>query len=141
MGLRDYGVIVLRVYGLKALHVLGHIWLWGYRYIEFSDFSQCFFRIGRNPDVLESNGLRIRFQREKIHGNIIVAFFAQKFFFCGSVLFIIIKWIKPMWLAIAIFTEKTIFSNQHKYFVGIYTTKFFCCANKTFLHINQILVT
>ena len=65
MELRDYGVIVLRSYGVKALHVLGLIWLWCYRYIEFSDFLKCFLRLGRNPDVLESNGLRIRFQREK----------------------------------------------------------------------------
>ena len=40
--------------------------LFGYRYIEFSDFLKCFLRLGRNSDVLESNGLRIRFQREKI---------------------------------------------------------------------------
>ena len=65
MGLRDYGVIVLRGCRVKALHVLGHIWSWGYRYIEFSDFSKCFLRLGRNPDMLESNGLQIRFQREK----------------------------------------------------------------------------
>ena len=61
MGLRDYEAIVLRGYRVKVLHVLGHIWLWGYRYIEFSDFLKCFLRLGRNPDVLESNGLRIRF--------------------------------------------------------------------------------
>ena len=42
MGLRDYGVIVLRGYEVKQLHVLGLIWLWGYRYIDFSDFSKCF---------------------------------------------------------------------------------------------------
>ena len=29
-------------------------------------------------------------------------------------------------------TEKTVLSSQQKYFVGIYATKFFCCANKTF---------
>ena len=68
-------------YGVKALLVLGLIWLWGYRYIEFSDFSKCFLRLGRNPDALESNGLQIRFQRGKIHGNFIVAFFTQQFFF------------------------------------------------------------
>ena len=39
MGLRDYAVIVLRGHGVKALHVLGLIWLWGYRYIELSGFS------------------------------------------------------------------------------------------------------
>ena len=33
MGLRDYGVIVLRGYGVKALHILGLIWLWSYRVI------------------------------------------------------------------------------------------------------------
>ena len=87
MGLRDYGVIMLKGYGVKALHVLGLIWLWGYTYIEFSDFLKCFLSLGRNPDVFESNGLRIRLQREKIHGNMIVAFLAQKFFFCGPVLF------------------------------------------------------
>ena len=48
MGLRDYGVIVLRIYGVKELHVLRLIWLWGYRYIEFSGFSNCFLRLGRN---------------------------------------------------------------------------------------------
>ena len=77
----DYGVIVMRGYGVKALHVLGLIWLWGCRYIEFSDFLKCFLRLRRNPEVLESNGLRIRFQRVKIYGHIIVSFFAQKFFF------------------------------------------------------------
>ena len=81
MGLRDYGVIVLRGYGVKGLLSLGLIWLWGYRYIEFRDFSKCFLRLGRNFDVFESNRLRIRFQRDKIHENIIVAFFAEKFFF------------------------------------------------------------
>ena len=81
MGLRYYGVIVLRGYEVKALYVLGLIWLWGYRSIEFSEFLKCFLRLGRNSDVLGSNGLRIRFQWEKIHGIIIVAFFAQKFFF------------------------------------------------------------
>ena len=87
IGLRVYRVIVLWCYGLKALHVLELIWLWGYRYIEFSDFSKCFLTLGSNPDVLESNGLRIRVQREKLHGNIIVAFFVQeKQVFCGPVL-------------------------------------------------------
>ena len=61
MGLREYGFIVLTGYEVKALYVLGLIWLWGYSYIEFSDF----LKLGRNPDVMESNGLRIRFQREK----------------------------------------------------------------------------
>ena len=70
--------MILRASG--ALHVLGFIWLWCYRYIEFSDFLKCYLRLGQNPDVLESNGLRIRFQRGKIHGNIIVSFFAQNFF-------------------------------------------------------------
>ena len=84
IGLRDYEVIVLRDYGVKVLHVLGFIWLWGDMYIEFSDFSKYFLRLGRNPDVLGSNGLRIRFQREKTDGNIIVEFFAQKeIFFIG----------------------------------------------------------
>ena len=46
MGLRDYGVIMLRGYGVKVLHVLGLIWLWGYRYIEFSYFSKYFLRLG-----------------------------------------------------------------------------------------------
>ena len=78
---QGYGVIGL------ALHVLELIWLWGYRYIEFSDFSKCFLTLGSNPDVLESNGLRIRVQREKLHGNIIVAFFVQeKQVFWGPVL-------------------------------------------------------
>ena len=81
IGLRDYGVIVLRGYGFKALHFSGLIWLWGYRYIEFSDFLKCFFRLGRNTDVLESKWLRIRFQRGKIHENIMVAFFAQIFIY------------------------------------------------------------
>ena len=49
MGLWDCGVIVLRDYGVKALHVSGLIWLWGYRYIEFSDFLKCFLRLGQNP--------------------------------------------------------------------------------------------
>ena len=40
-----------------------------------------------------------------------------------------------------IYTEKIVLSNQQNYFVGIYATKFFCCANKTFCYINQILVT
>ena len=70
MGLRDYGFIVLRGYEVETLHVLWLIWLSGYRYIEFNDFSKCFLRLGRNSDVLESNGLRIRFEWEKIHGNI-----------------------------------------------------------------------
>ena len=39
------------------------------------------------------------------------------------------------------YTEKTVLSNQQKYFVGIYATKFFCCSNKTFCYINKILVT
>ena len=34
MGLRYYVVIVLRGYGVKALHILGLMWLWGFRYIE-----------------------------------------------------------------------------------------------------------
>ena len=38
MGLRDHGVVGLRVYEAEALHVLMFICLWGYRYIEFSDF-------------------------------------------------------------------------------------------------------
>ena len=38
-------------------------------------------------------------------------------------------------------TEKTVLSNQQKYFIGIYATKLFSCANKTFCYINQILVT
>ena len=48
MGLGDNGVIVFRVYGVKELHVLRLIWLWGHGYIEFSDFSKCFLRLGRN---------------------------------------------------------------------------------------------
>ena len=83
MGFRDYEVLVSRGYGLQILHVLGLIWLWGYRYIEFSDFSKCFLKLRRNSDVLESNGSRIRFQREKIHGNFIAAFFVKKFLFVG----------------------------------------------------------
>ena len=66
--------MVLRGYRVKVLRVLGLIWLGGYRYIEFTDF----LRLERNPDVLKSNGLQIQFQREKINGNSIVAFFAQK---------------------------------------------------------------
>ena len=50
MGLRDHGVIMLRGFGVKSLH----------------------------PNVLESNGLWIRFEQGKIHEDIIVAFFAQK---------------------------------------------------------------
>ena len=42
MVLRNYGVTVLRGYEVKALHVSGLIWLWGYRYIEFSYFLKCF---------------------------------------------------------------------------------------------------
>ena len=68
MGLRDYVFIVFKGYGVKELHVLGFIWSWGYRYIECSNFLKCFFKLGRNPDVLKSNGLRIRFQREKYLG-------------------------------------------------------------------------
>ena len=85
-GLWGYGIERLRSHSVKALHVLGLIWLWGYRYIEFSEFSKCFLRLGRNPDVLGSNELRIRFQRENIFGNIIEAFFAQTIFYCGPVL-------------------------------------------------------
>ena len=48
-------------YGVKVIHVSGLIWLWGYRYIAFSDFSKCFLWLGRNFDVLGPNGLRIRF--------------------------------------------------------------------------------
>ena len=40
-----------------------------------------------------------------------------------------------------LYTEKTVLSNQQKYFIGIYATKLFFCANKTFSYINQILVT
>ena len=83
MRLRDYEVIVLRGYGVTALHIVGLICLWGYRYIEFGDFSKCFLSLGRNLNVLGSNGLRIRFHREKIHGNIIVTFFAQNIFLCA----------------------------------------------------------
>ena len=57
MGLRDYGVIPLRAYGVKALQVSELIWLWGYRYVAFSDFLKCFLRLGRNPDVVDSNGV------------------------------------------------------------------------------------
>ena len=32
-----------------------------------------------------------------------------------------------------LYTEKTILSNQQKYFVGIYATKFFCCSKKNIL--------
>ena len=78
MGLIDYRVIVLRGYRVNELHVFGLIWLWGYRCIKLSDFSKCFLKLGRSPDVLESSALRIRFQQEKIHGNIIVAFFRRK---------------------------------------------------------------
>ena len=39
-----------------------------------------------------------------------------------------------------VYTEKTVLSNQQKYFVSIELTKFFCCANKTFCYINQILL-
>ena len=42
MGLRDYGVIVLRGYGVKALHVLEFVWLPAYRYIEFNHFLSVF---------------------------------------------------------------------------------------------------
>ena len=59
MGLRDYGVIVLRDHWVEALHVLELIWAWGYRYIEFSDVLKYFLRLERNADVLVSNGLRI----------------------------------------------------------------------------------
>ena len=59
MGLRYYVVIVFKGYGVKALHVLGFFWSWGYRYIEFSNFLKCFLRLGRNNDVLKSNGLQI----------------------------------------------------------------------------------
>ena len=83
IGLGDYGVIVLRGYAVRALHFLGLILLWTYRYIEFSDFLKAFSRLARNPEVLESNGLRIRFQGKKIHGNIIMACFVQKKMFCG----------------------------------------------------------
>ena len=78
MGLRDNGVIMLKGYGVKALHVLGLIWLCGYKYNEFSEFLKCILRLGRNPDVLESNELRILFHRENRHGNIIVALFTQE---------------------------------------------------------------
>ena len=86
MGLRDYGFIVFKGNGVKALHVLGPICLWGYRYIEFSNFLKCFLRLGQNSDVLGSNGLQIRFQREKIYGNIIVVSFAQNFFLWACVI-------------------------------------------------------
>ena len=46
MELRDYGVIVLRDYRVEALHVLRLIWLWGYRYTEFSGCLECFLRLG-----------------------------------------------------------------------------------------------
>ena len=86
MRLRDYGVIVLRDYEVKALHVLGLIWLWGHRYIEFSDFLKCFLRLERNCDVLESNGLGIPFQRGKntweYHSGILRA---ENNFLCGPV--------------------------------------------------------
>ena len=68
MTLRDYGFIVLKGYGVKELHVLWLICLWGFRYIEFSDFSKCFLRLRRNLDVLESNGLRFRFHWKKYVG-------------------------------------------------------------------------
>ena len=68
IGLRDYRVIVWWDYGVNALHVVRLIWFWGYRYIEFSDFSKCFLRLGRNPDDLESNGLRFGFSGKKYMG-------------------------------------------------------------------------
>ena len=68
MGLKDYGVIVLRGYRVKKLHVLGLIWLCGYRYIEISDFLKCFLRLGRNPDALESNGFGFGFSGKKYMG-------------------------------------------------------------------------
>ena len=37
-------------------------------------------------------------------------------------------------------TEKTVLSNQQKYFVGTYSIKFFCFTDRTFFQINQILV-
>ena len=45
MGLRDYGVILLRGYGVKSLHFSGLICLWGYKYIEFSDYLKGFLRL------------------------------------------------------------------------------------------------
>ena len=68
MELRDYGVIVLRGYGVKTLHILGLIWLWGYRSTEFSDFLKCFLRLGQNSKYA------------------IVAFFAQTFFLWARVI-------------------------------------------------------
>ena len=68
MGLRDYEAIVLMGYGVISI-------------LNLVIFSRGFLRLGRNPNVLESNGLRIHFQREKIHGNIIVTFFPQKMLF------------------------------------------------------------
>ena len=85
MGLRDYGFIVLRGYGFKALHVLG---LFDYGVIGILNLAifKVFLRLGQNPDVQESNRLWIRFQREKIHRNVIVGFFAQNFFLWSCIL-------------------------------------------------------
>ena len=50
--------------GLRHYMFWAHLVI-GFRYIEFSDFPKCFLRLGLNPDVLGSNGLRIRLFREK----------------------------------------------------------------------------
>ena len=89
--LRGYGIRVLRSYEIEALHVLGHIWLWGYRCIEFSDFLKYFLKLGRNPDVQESNGLRIRFQREKNTWEYHSVILCTEIFFFWPVLLIKIK--------------------------------------------------
>ena len=89
MAFSMYRVMELRdgeIIGLRHYNFLGFIWLWGDRYIEFSDFPKIFLRLGRNSDVLRTNGLRIRFQREEIYGNIILAFFAQNFFLWACVI-------------------------------------------------------
>ena len=53
----------LRHYMLKGLFGYGVIGI-----LNLVNLRSGFLRLGRNPDVLESNGSRIRFQQAKIKG-------------------------------------------------------------------------